>query len=230
MPTNTRHFIIIGLGEFGSSVALRLVEHRSDVLAIDVSEERVQDYSDRIPHCVVADATDERVLRRLGAEDYDVAIISCGDNLAASILSTTVMREIGVPEIIVKANNDMHGRILKRLGATKVVYPEHERGVELANSLVHPDILQEIALSPGFSLMQMNTPESIAGKSILESAVRSKFGVSILAIRTFESLPDGSTKEKLLVMPDPNYKPKPEDKLIIVGNTENVKKFSEGKA
>ena len=171
----------------------------------------------------------EKVLHRLGVADYDVAIISCGDALETSILATAIIREIGVREIIVKANSKTHGRILERLGATRVIYPEEERAVQLANQLVHPDVLQEIALSPEYILLEINTPEPIAGKSIIDSAVRSKYGVSILAVRTNEILPDGSVQEKLLVTPEPSYIPKPQDKLIIVGRTENIKKFTEAK-
>ena len=229
MSNTAKRFVVIGLGQFGSNVALRLVEQKCDVLAIDVNEERVQELSDRIPHAVVADATHEKVLHRLGVADYDVAIISCGDALETSILATAIIREIGVREIIVKANSKTHGRILERLGATRVIYPEEERAVQLANQLVHPDVLQEIALSPEYILLEINTPEPIAGKSIIDSAVRSKYGVSILAVRTNEILPDGSVQEKLLVTPEPSYIPKPQDKLIIVGRTENIKKFTEAK-
>ncbi len=230
MVNKLKRFVIVGLGQFGSSVALRLVEERCEVLAIDRSEERVQMFSDRIPNAVVADATDEKVLRRLGVNDYDTSIISCGETLDASILATTVVRELGVPEIITKANNPTHGRILTRLGATKVIYPETERGKQLADSLVRPDVLQEIALSSEYTLAEVNTPDEFAGKSIIEANVRARYNVWILAIRTLQTLPDGTTREKLLVAPDPEYTLGAEDTLIIIGKTEHIKKFTREKS
>ena len=229
MPRKPKRFVVIGLGQFGASVALRLLDHRCEVLAVDSDPERVQELSDRIPHVVSADATDEKVLSRLGVSEYDVAIISCGQSLEVSILATTVVRELGVPEIIAKANNDIHGNILHRLGATRVIYPEKEHAIHLANSLAHPDILQQISLSPDYALLEIESPEALVGKTIVESAVRSRYGISILAIRTYITTTDGKTEEKLLVTPDPSYTIQSDDSILVVGKTESIKKFAGGK-
>ncbi|HQH12172.1 MAG TPA: TrkA family potassium uptake protein, partial [Candidatus Sumerlaeota bacterium] len=118
-----KRYIVIGVGQFGFSVARTLVELGCDVLAIDQDEGRVQEISDLIPHSVVANGTDEKAMRALGAQEYDTAIVTCGESLENSILATVILREIGVPEVIVKAVNPKHGDILKRIGATKVIYP-----------------------------------------------------------------------------------------------------------
>lgn len=220
-----KRYIVIGVGQFGFSVARTLVELGCDVLAIDQDEGRVQEISDLIPHSVVANGTDEKALRALGAQEYDTAIVTCGESLENSILATVILREIGVPEVIVKAVNPKHGDILKRIGATKVIYPEQEMGEQLANHLVNPDILQEIALSRVHSIKELSIPEELLGKSILEGNIRAKYGLTILAVRS----QGAGGKEGLLLSPPPTYIFKEGDLLILFGKNEDIENFREGK-
>ncbi|HOE64545.1 MAG TPA: TrkA family potassium uptake protein [Candidatus Sumerlaeota bacterium] len=220
-----KRYIVIGVGQFGFSVARTLVELGCDVLAIDQDEGRVQEISDLIPHSVVANGTDEKAMRALGAQEYDTAIVTCGESLENSILATVILREIGVPEVIVKAVNPKHGDILKRIGATKVIYPEQEMGEHLANHLVNPDILQEIALSRVHSIKELSIPEELIGESILEGNIRAKYGITILAIRS----QGAGDKEGLLLSPPPTYVFKEGDLVVLFGKNEDIENFREGR-
>lgn len=223
-----KRYIVVGVGQFGFGVALTLVEAGADVLAIDINESRIQEISDQIPHSVVADGIDEKALRALGATEYDTAIVTCGENLESSILSTAILRELGVEELIVKALNRTHGDILKRVGATRVVYPEYEMGAQLARRLVNPDIMQEIALSSDYSVKELAIPDELIGNSILEGNIRAKYGLTILAIRTHQEK-EGEIEEKLILSPPPTYVLQENDKMILFGKNKDIENFREGK-
>ena len=222
-----KRYIVIGVGQFGFSVAKTLVDLGCDVLAIDYNEARIQEIADQIPHAVVASGIDEKALRALGAQEYNVAIVTCGESLENSILSTAILREIGVKEIIVKALNRAHGDILQRVGATMVVYPELEMGTQIANRLVNPDILQEIALSREYSIKELTIPPELAGKSILEGNIRARFGLTILAIRSPQAREE--QKDILRLSPPPSYIFKEGDHVLLFGKNKDIEHFRGGK-
>jgi trk system potassium uptake protein TrkA len=224
-----KRYVVIGMGQFGFSLAKTLEDLGCDVLAIDVNESRIQEISDQIPHAVAATGTDERTLRALGVQEYDVAIVTCAESLENSILATAVMREIGIPEVIVKAINQKHGEILKRVGATKVVYPEQEMGAQLANRLVNPDILQEIVLSGEYSIIELAIPDELVGQSIMEGNIRAKYGLTILAIRSQTAATREGEQEGLLLSTPPSYVLKETDRVILFGNNKDIENFREGK-
>jgi trk system potassium uptake protein TrkA len=219
-----KRFIVIGVGQFGFSVAKTLVDLGYDVLAIDRNEARIQEISDQVPHAVVADGEDEKTLRSLGAQEYDVAVVTCGENMESSILATAILREIGVNEIIVKGLNPTHGDILKRIGAAQVVYPESEMGAQLAHRLANPDILQELALSKDYSIKEIAIPVDLVGKSILEGDIRAKYGLTILAIRNYSEKKD-KTQENLLLSPAPQYIFQENDRLLLFGKNKDIENF-----
>jgi trk system potassium uptake protein TrkA len=219
-----KRFIVIGVGQFGFSVAKTLVDLGYDVLAIDHKEARIQDISDQVPHAVVADGEDEKTLRSLGAQEYDVAVVTCGENMESSILATAILREIGVKEIIVKGLTRTHGDILKRIGATQVVYPESEMGAQLAHRLVNPDILQELALSKEYSIKEITIPVDLVGKSILEEDIRAKYGLTILAVRNYSEKKD-KNQENLLLSPAPQYIFQENDQLLLFGKNKDIENF-----
>jgi len=223
-----KRFLVIGVGQFGFSVAQTLVELGYDVLAIDRKESRIQEISDQVPHAVVADGEDEKTLRSLGVQEYDVAIVTCGENLESSILATAILREMGIKEIIVKGLSQTHGDILKRIGASQVVYPESEMGAQLAHRLVNPDILQELALSKEYSIKELTIPEDLLGKSILEGDIRAKYGLTILAIRTPSEKTD-KNQENLLLSPAPTYIFKDSDRVLLFGKNRDIENFRNAK-
>jgi len=176
-------YIVIGLGRFGKSVAARLYELGNEVLAIDASEENIQQISNFVTHAVVGDARDEAVLRALGVRNYDCAIVSIGGDLSASILITLALKELGVPAVICKASNELNKKALEKVGADRVIIPEREMATKLAQSLSSSNLLDFIELSSDYGIAEISVPESWVGKSIRELNVRAKYGVTILSFK-----------------------------------------------
>jgi trk system potassium uptake protein TrkA len=224
-----KRYIVVGVGQFGFSVAKTLVDMGCDVLAIDHNEARVQQISDQIPHAVAASGIDEKSLRSLSAQEFDVAIVSCGESLESSILSTVVLKDLGIKEIIVKAVNPIHGNILKRIGANQVVYPELEMGEQLAHRLVNPDILQEIALSREYSIKELTIPHELVGKSILEGDIRAKHGLTILAIKNRDMEQNEGDQDFVVLSPPPSYVFQKGDRVLIFGKNKDIENFRSAK-
>ena len=176
-------YAVIGLGRFGTAVAERLYALGNEVLVVDNNPERVQRMESRVTYAVVADARDEEVLRSLAVRNYDCAVVATGSDLAASIVITMNLKELGVPQVICKAEGDTQKRALEKVGADKVVIPEREAGVKLAQAVTSSSILDFIELSPDCGIAEMQTPPEWCGKSIRELDVRSKYGVNIIAVR-----------------------------------------------
>ncbi len=176
-------YIVVGLGRFGSALAERLCELGNEVLAIDTSAECVQHMENSVTCAVVGDARDEGVLRSLGARNYDCAIVAIGSNLASSVIITLNLKELGVGQIICKAQDEVQRRALERVGADRVIIPERETGIKLAQSLTSSGVLDFIELSPDIGIAEVSVPESWVGKSLRELNVRAKYDVNIIAIR-----------------------------------------------
>ena len=175
--------IVIGLGRFGSQVARELCRQGCEVLAMDVNAELVSQIANDVTHAVVGDGQDKEVLRALGAREFDCGIIAIGDDLAASVLVTMNMKELGVPQIICKAHDETHRRVLEKLGADRVVIPEQEQAARLARSLSSHNVLDYIELSEEYGIIEVPAPNSWKGKSLKELNIRAALGVNILAIR-----------------------------------------------
>ena len=178
-----KSYIVIGLGLFGAEVARKLCELGCEVLAMDVRSDLVQQVSEDVTHAVVGDGQDKEVLKALGAGNFDCAIIAIGDDLAASVLATMNLKELGVPYIVCKAHDETHGRVLEKLGVDRVVIPEYEFAGKLARSLSSHNVLDYIELSEDYGILEVPAPKSWVGKTILELNVRAKLGVNIIAIR-----------------------------------------------
>jgi trk system potassium uptake protein TrkA len=174
--------VVIGLGRFGSAVAQSLVSLGHDVLAIDESAELVQSWASRLTHVVEADSCDADVLRRLGVQDFPHAVVGIGTDIEASVLTVLALSELGVPDIWAKAVNPNHGRILERTGAHHVVYPEAAMGERVAH-LVTGKMIDFIEFDDGFAIVKTIAPEEAVGKSLTESALRSKYGVTIVGVK-----------------------------------------------
>ena len=178
-----KSYVVIGLGRFGAQVARQLCALGCEVLAMDVSAELVQQISADVTHAVVGDGQDKGVLKALGVRDMDCGIVAIGDDLAASVLTTMNMKELGVPYIVCKAHDETHRRVLEKLGADRVVIPEKENAARLAKSLSAPNVLDYIELSEDFGIIEVPAPKSWHDKTLIELNIRAKLGVNILAVR-----------------------------------------------
>ena len=205
-----KSYVVVGLGRFGSEVARQLYRCGCEVLAIDIQSELVQQISQDVTHAAVADSRDKEVLRMLGAADFDCAVIAIGDDLAASVLVTMNMKELGVPYLVCKAHDDVHRRVLEKLGADRVVIPEQENAARLAKSLSAPNLLDYIELSEDYSIVELPAPKSWEGKNLKELNVRAKLGVNILAVRR-----DG----KMDVSPAAEFTFRSGDIVVVLGDT-----------
>ena len=176
-------YLIVGLGRFGTAVALKLQELGNEVMVMDVYEEQVQKLADRVTHAVVGDAQDEEVLKALGAQNFDCAIVAIGQDLAASVLITLNLKSMGVPQVVCKAQDELQKRALEKLGADRVLIHEREMGLKLAQNLTSSSVLDYVELSKDCGIAEIVTPKSWIGKTLMELDVRRKFGVTVAALR-----------------------------------------------
>jgi trk system potassium uptake protein TrkA len=218
-----QHAAIIGLGNFGFSVAEELAKKGCQVICVDAAMERVQAIKDLVLNAVQADATDERALRAVGISEVDVAVISLGDNREASILATMILQDLGVKEIVVKVVSDLHARVLKRLGVSRVVFPEKDMGKRVAERLLAPQILEHLELSEDYGIEEIIPPDEFLNKSIADLKFRTRFGVSILAIRRQTA----NSKDEMVVNPTRDDRVMPGDLLIVIGHETDLAKLRE---
>ncbi|MCI5929669.1 MAG: TrkA family potassium uptake protein [Pseudoflavonifractor capillosus] len=211
-------FVVIGLGRFGTAVATELCELGHEVLAIDASEESVQQVADRVTHAVTGDARDPAVLRALGVRNYDCAIVAVGDDVGNSALITLNLKDIGVKRVICKAQSHVHRKVLEKIGADRVVFPEHEMGVKLAQGLSSSNVLNFIELSDDFGIVELEIPKSWQHRSIRDLDVRAKHHVNIIAVRK------GSTG-MLDVAPGGDYVLKSKDAVVTLGRNEDINRL-----
>lgn len=208
-------FVIIGLGRFGGSICRTLVESGQEVLAIDSNEDRVNEYMSIATHAVVANAQDEMTLRSLGIRNFDHVIVAIGEDIQASILVTLMVKEMGVPNILAKAQNEYHARVLEKIGADRVVHPERDMGQRLAHNLVSKNILDYLELSDEFSLAEINvTNRKFYGKTLDELDFRQRFGLNVVAIRRGNQDP--------IVTPSAEELVQKNDHLVVIGRDEDV--------
>lgn len=221
-----RQFVVIGLGMFGSSVARTLSERGFEVLAIDDKEERVADAAEFCTHAVRLDATDERALKEVGVGDFDVAIVSIGEDIEASILITLLLKELGVKTVVSKALTPLQGKVLRKIGADRVVFPERDMGVRVAESLTVPSISDYVELSSTHSILELVAPDSFVGKDLTEMDLRAKYGITVIAIkRKVPNLtPEGETEltEEIVVGPKSEEKILKGDLLMLLGKYEDL--------
>jgi len=208
-----KQFAIIGLGRFGQSVALTLSRMGHDVLAIDSSEEAVQAVAKDVTHAVQADARNETVLMNLGIRNFDVAVVAIGDDIESNILITVMLKEIGIKYVVAKAQSTLHGKVLERVGADKIVYPEKDMGIRLAHNLLNAHALDYIELNPNYNIMEILAPASFFNKSLGELNLRAKYGMSVLAIKK---------EDTVVVAPGADSRIEEKDALIILGHKDTL--------
>ena len=204
-------FVVIGLGRFGTAVATELCTLGHEVLAVDGREENVQAAADKVTHAVMGDARDPAVLKALGVRNYDCA-------MGNSALITLNLKEIGVKEVIAKAQSHVHRKVLEKIGADRVVFPEHEMGVKLAQGLSSSNVLNFIELSDDYGIVELAAPRSWMGHTLKELDVRAKYGVNIIAVR------DGASR-RLEVAPGADYALCSGDVVVTLGRNEDINRL-----
>ncbi len=183
-----KSYIIIGLGRFGAEMAVKLYECGEDVLAVDQDEALVDKIADRVTRAVAADARDADVLKKLGAGNFDRAVVAVGSDLAASALITMNLKSLGVPYILCKAHDDTYRAILEKLGANRVIIPEREMADKLSLGLTSAGIMEYIEISDEYGIVEMNPPEAWIGKSIRNLDLRRKYNANVIALRQGDTL------------------------------------------
>jgi trk system potassium uptake protein TrkA len=208
-------FLVIGLGNFGIQMLRTLYEHGHEVVGVDRSKDKVELAGEFSSRCVLADAEDKEFLETVGAGEMDAVVVSMGDNVSQSIITTLLLKEVGARHIISKANGESHGRALTKVGAHKVVYPEKEAAMKLARQLTNPSMIDFLDLSGEYVMTELLPPVEFAGKSLAELNLRRDFDVLVVAVR--ESVP-----EKFTLMPPAEFIIKDSDVLIMLGKADDI--------
>ena len=211
-----KSYAVFGLGRYGIAVAKELVNNGADVLAVDIDEDIVNSAVADIPFCRCADITDPEVIKQLGISNVDVVVIAMANNLEASVMSVILCKEAGVKMVIAKCADEMQGKILYKVGADKVVYPEYESGVRLAKNLLSAGMVDIIDLSEDISVIEIPVREKWVGKTLIELDLRKKYAINIIAIRNGEDI---------LVNVDPNVQLSKEMQLVVIINKTNINKL-----
>ncbi|WP_127759355.1 potassium channel family protein [Peribacillus asahii] len=212
-----KQYAVIGLGRFGTSVARRLYEAGQEVLGIDANEEKVEDAELFVTHAVVADATETKALRAIGISNFDCVIVAIGNDMQSSILTVSLLKELGVKKVIAKALGKRHGQVLEKVGADWIIYPERDMGERVANQLLSPNMLNYIELSKEHSIEEIMIPLKMAEKSLRDLDIRAQYNVSVIAI-----VREGD----IIISPSPDRIIHKEDLLVMIGKKEDIAKFA----
>ena len=206
-------YAVFGLGRYGTAVARELVENGMEVIAVDSDQRIVNAAADGLPICKCADITDPDVIRQLGIGNVDVVIVAMANNLEASVMAVTLCKEAGVPTVIAKCANEMHQKILNRVGADKVVFPENESGIRLAKNLLSSGFVDMVSLAKNVSMIELDVKSEWVGKNLIELNLRKKYSINVVAMRK---------DDMVSVDIDPHAALLESDKLIVIANTEKL--------
>ena len=209
-------YAVFGLGRYGVAVARELVSNGMEVIAVDSDEKIVNAVADELSICKCADITDPDVLRQLGIANVDVVVIAMANNLEASVMAVTLCKEIGVKTVIAKSANEMHQKILTRVGADKVVFPENESGIRLAKNLLSSGFVDMVSLAKNVSMIELDVRPEWIGKNLIELNLRKKYSLNVVALRKGDSVS---------VDIDPHAPLKEDDNLIVIANPEKLAKL-----
>lgn len=217
---NRKEFVIFGVGDFGMNVAKTLSNSGATVMVVDKDENQLEKIVHEVTHTICADATNPEAMKQLGIRNYDGAIVGTGHSLETSVLITMQLKEMEVPFIMVKASTDIEGRILTRVGADKVIFPDREMGIRVGNDIINGNYFEAIELSDEYSIVDMAVPSVWVGKSLQQLNIRSRYGVSIIGIRGLE---------EININPAAEYKLKEQDVLIVLGHNTEIQRLREMK-
>ncbi|MBQ1274518.1 MAG: TrkA family potassium uptake protein [Cellulosilyticum sp.] len=213
-----KQFVVFGLGRFGMSVAMTLSEAGYEVMAVDKSEEKIQEISTVVTQAVQADATDLDTLKALGIRNFDVAIVAIGKDMQSSIMTTLLLKELEISYVVAKASTDTHKKVLEKLGADRIVSPEFDMGKRIANNLIAGNIIDYIQLSHDYSIMEIPILPEWSNHTIAQLDIRAQYGINIIAVER------GS---EVYVTPGPDDILKEDDLLVIVGNNRSIQELEE---
>ncbi|MGI8314051.1 potassium channel family protein [Halobacillus mangrovi] len=211
-----KEFAVIGLGRFGGSICRELSREGMEVLALDLDEDKVNEYRDIAAHAVIADSTDESVLRELGLRNIDHVIVAIGDNIQASMLTTLMLKELGIKTITVKAQNDYHEKILNKIGADHVVHPERDMGKRIAHNIISNNILDYIELSDDHSVVEVKAGSKMSGRTLVDLDIRAEYGCNVVAIKR---------NKDVIVSPMATEEIRESDILIVIGADKDISRF-----
>ncbi len=215
----SKQFVVCGLGRFGISVATELAHAGYEVMVIDQSDEKIQDISTIVTHAVRADATDVDDMKSLGIRNFDVGVVAIGKDIQSSIMTTLLLKELGIPYVVAKATSELHERVLRKIGADRVIQPELDMGRRIATNLISGNILEHIQLSAEYSITEIPILAEWKGRSIIQADVRNKYGINIIAVERQGSLD---------ISPRPDYVFQEGDMVVVVGSNARIKML-EGK-
>ncbi|MCO6441939.1 MAG: TrkA family potassium uptake protein [Nitrococcus mobilis] len=209
-------FAVLGLGNFGTTIAVHLERLGNEVLGVDRDEVRIKAVADRLTHVVIADVRDERALEELGLADYDAAVVAIGEDLESNILSTLSLKSMGVARVWVKAHGPSHHRILAKLGADRIIHPEDEMGQRVANSLNYPFVLDYIALGGDYFIVEIEVTDKLDGQMLAQLDPVGQFGIRLMALK----------RDRTPVTEDfSDIKLKQGDRLVLLGPLEQLQRF-----
>lgn len=211
-----KEFVVIGLGRFGGSIVRELVKQGANVMAIDTDSERVDEFARIATQAVVADTTEEETVKSLGLWNFEHVIVAIGEDIQSSILTTLILKELGVQQITVKAQNDYHEKVLRKIGADHVIHPERDMGRRIANRMVSNDILDYLELSDEYSIVEIRANEKLSGATLIDLDIRAKYGVNIVAIKR---------EDHILVSPQAIEEIRLNDVLIVIGSDVDIHRF-----
>ena len=213
---------IIGAGRFGMALAESLANAGTEVLLIDRNRPAMQNASE-FATALQGDATQPHVLEEAGFGECDVVVVAIGSNIEASMMATANCKEIGIPNVVAKATSELHGKILRRIGADNVVYPDRDSAHRLARSIANHDVIDFLEVSEGYSIAEIEVPDGVRGRTLAEADLRKKTGVTVLCIRRADPDPK---KPRKIVIPQANDVLESDDKLIVFGETKNLDSLS----
>jgi trk system potassium uptake protein TrkA len=213
-----KRYAVIGLSNFGFHVTRALFEEGNEVVAIDMNKDRIQEVSPYTTEAIVQNATNKEALKSLGLPEMDGVVVSTGTKISTSILICFFLQELGVSRIIVKAVDEDHEKILRRVGASEIIHPERDMAKRLASSLSHPNIMDFIPLSDEYNIIQVSPPEEFIGKTLSELNLRKKYNVNVIAIKRM--VPDES-----FLIPSADFVIQDTDVLLILGRAEDIRKI-----
>ena len=209
-------YAVFGLGRYGIAVAKELVNNGAEVLAVDDNEDNVNEAAMMLPVCKCADVSDPQVIKQLGIANFDVVIICMASNLEASVMAISLCKEVGVKTVIAKCANSRHEKILEKVGADKVVFPEREAGIQLAKNLLSAGFTNSVLVSEGISIINIDVPAKWVGKPIIELNLRKNYSINVIGIQSGDNIS---------IDVNPHEPLRASDSLVVIANTNKIKKL-----
>jgi len=217
MARKEMQFAVIGLGRFGSSLAMTLMREGYEVLGIDKDEEIINHMAGNLTHAIVADTTDEDAMRAIGIRNVDCAVVAIGDDTQSSIMTALLLKDLGVKLVVAKALSQIHGKVLERIGVDRVIFPERDMGERVAHQLISPNLLDFIEISKDYSICELKVFPKIAGRTLKELDLRAQYGFSVVAVH--------KKTGGVVVAPPAEHVLEEKDVMVVIGKLEQIEHF-----